>query len=448
MPDETSRDSPTSSSPPKRSLHSSSPVLKSPVESNQPSLSPISPSSSPISSPLRSDALDNSFQIETVEPARQVLKRTIHQVESLEYEGPATRARVKQSIPKKRQKVRFQDEELHAEPKRCTALRTSAKQQVPEKKRKVHFQEEELDAGSGRRAAMRASIKRPASDKRRKVLFQDEKPKPESKRRHVTKASAKKPIPDTRRKADFENEKSNAKSSCKISRPQTGFLSGLDTPFTFNIADQSIFAKDDSSKELKAWARDYISTRDDKAKTLQNRTALGPEFGGSRASTPASFVSNTPSKRGRGSGRRGRGRGRGGRGRGGGRAGRNEDSPEPPKKRILTDVEKEMVADLKARQTELKKFFKEVGAHQVEALTHLTTRSLGKIARKSKAHEKVPEYQEVLDELDERRKEVEDLVRRKYEYELEQAKMLLEAEKEMIERRFKVSCSDTASHGP
>jgi hypothetical protein len=112
----------------------------------------------------------------------------------------------------------------------------------------------------------------------------------------------------------------------------------------------------------------------------------------------------------------------------------------------MTEAEKEMVVELKARQTEIKKFFKEVGAHQAEALSQLTTRSLGKIAKKSKAHEKVPEYQEVLDELDERRKEAEGLARRRYEYELEQAKYLLEAEKEVIDKRFKVRCSE-AGHG-
>jgi len=436
MPDEASRDSPNSSSPPKGSPRSSSPILKSPVESRQLSFSPTFPDSSPLSSPLHSDDVDNSSQIETVEPARQALKRSIHQVESSEYEGPVTRARVEKPIPEKRRKVHFQDEELDAEPKLRTALRNSAKQQAPEKKRKVHFQEEELYAGFERHAAMRASAKRPTSDERRRVHFQDEEAV-ESNHGSATTASTKQPISGKRRKVDTQNE--------AISRPQTGFLSGLDTPFTFNITDQSIFAEADSSKELKAWARDYISARDDKTKTLQNKTALGADFGGSRASTPASFVSNTPSKRGRGSGRRGRGRGRGGRGRGGGRAGRNEDSPEPPKKRIMTDAEKEMVAELKARQAELKKFVKEVGAHQIDALTHLTTRSLAKITRKSKAHEKVPEYQEVLGELDERRKEVEELARRKYEYELEQAKMLLEAEKEVIERRFKVRCSNTGA---
>jgi hypothetical protein len=429
MPDEAARKSPKSSSPLNVSLRSSTPVLTSPVEIRQRSLSSISPSSSQLSSSLRSDALDHSVQIETVEPARQALKRTIHQIEDSEYEGPTTRARTKQSLPEKKRKVHFQDEALNAESKRRTGPKTSAKQQTPEKKQKVHFQEEELDAGFGRRTAMRASVKQSNSGKRRRAHFHDEE-SIESKHRSATTSSTRQEIPDKRRKVDLQNE--------TVSPSQTGFLAGLDIPFTFNITDQSIFSEADSSKELKAWARDYTSARQDKTKTLQNQTALGPEFGGSRASTPASFVSNTPSKRGRGSGRRGRGRGRGGRGRGGGRAGRNEDSPEPPKKRIMTDAEKEMLADLKARQVELKKFFKEVGTHHIEALTHLTTRSLTRISRKSKAHEKVPEYQEVVDELDETRKKVEELARRKYEYELEQAKMLLKAGKEVIEQRFKV----------
>lgn len=173
-------------------------------------------------------------------------------------------------------------------------------------------------------------------------------------------------------------------------------------------------------------------------------SALGPDLEGSRASTPASFASNTPSKRGRGNGRRGRGRGgRGGRGRGGGRPGRNEDSPEPSKKKIMTEAEKEILADLKSRQTELRKFFKEVGAQQHEALDLLATRDLGKIAKKSRAHEKVPEYQTLLDALEDKKMEAEDFAREKYEYGLKQAKILLEAGKEIIEQRYKVSILQT-----
>lgn len=104
-----------------------------------------------------------------------------------------------------------------------------------------------------------------------------------------------------------------------------------------------------------------------------------------------------------------------------------------------------MLANLKARQTELKRFFKDVAAQQNQSLHLLATRDLTKIAKKSKAHEKVPEYQVLLDDLGEKRKEAEDFARKKYEYDLQQANFFLEAEKEVIERRFRVS-SDRSLH--
>lgn len=107
----------------------------------------------------------------------------------------------------------------------------------------------------------------------------------------------------------------------------------------------------------------------------------------------------------------------------------------------MTEAEKEILADLKARQTELKKFFKEVGAYHNEALSLLATRDLGKIAKKSRAHEKVPEYQALLDALHERRKDAEEFARKKYEYDFQETETLLDAEKEVIEQKFKVCSS-------
>ena len=260
----------------------------------------------------------------------------------------------------------------------------------------------------------------------------------------VTKSGAKHQSPNKRRKVHFQDESLAPKSRRLVTHhPQVVSLSALDAlnPLT----KKPILTKSDSSKKQKAWSRKYISARDCRTEAIENlKSALGPEFEGSRASTPASsFVSNTPSKRGRGNGRRGRGRGRGGRGRGGGRAGRNEDSPEPPKKKIITEAEREVLADLKARQTELKKFFKEVGVQQIEALNLLATQDLGKIVKKSKAHERVPEYQALANELDQRKKDAENYAKGKYEYDLQQANFLLEAEKEVIKQRYQVGSSQT-----
>jgi hypothetical protein len=263
----------------------------------------------------------------------------------------------------------------------------------------------------------------------------------------TTRTTAKCQSPYKRRKVHFQDAETNEDSTpTKPGVQKIVFLEGLDAPF--KLTKKSIFAKSGCSKKQKAWSREPLAAQERRIEAINSReaenlkAALGPDLEGSRASTPASFVSNTPSKRGRGNGRRGRGRGgRGGRGRGGGRAGRNEDSPEPPKKRIMTDAEKEIIADLKARQAELKKFFKEVGAQQNEALSLLATRDLMKIAKKSRAHEKVPKYQVLLDALEERKKEAEDFARGKHEYALQQAKILLGAQKEIIEQRYNVSAS-------
>jgi hypothetical protein len=261
----------------------------------------------------------------------------------------------------------------------------------------------------------------------------------------VTRSAAKIRTPAKSQRVHFQDDDSNSDSlSTEPSRTGIAFLGDLDVPFF--VTDGSVFSKPEHSARQKAWASEYRAAEAGRPHASAQQSppiasvAIGTDLEGSRASTPASFVSNTPSKRGRGNGRRGRGRGgRGGRGRGGGRAGRNEDSPEPPKKKIMTEAEREIVADLKARQTELKKFFKEVGAQQNDALSQLATRDLGRIAKKSKAHEKVPEYQELLNELEERKEIAQDFARRKYEYDLEQAKFLLEAEKEVIEQRCRVS---------
>ena len=258
----------------------------------------------------------------------------------------------------------------------------------------------------------------------------------------TTRATTKQQTLNKKRKVHFEDKDAVPRSRHSATRlPQIVFLSGLDAPF--NVTKKSIFAKSDGSKKQKAWSRRYLSAQSRRKEAIENVTsALGPDLEGSRASTPASFVSTTPSKRGRGNGRRGRGRGgRGGRGRGGGRAGRNEDSPDPPKKKIMTEVEKEILADLKARQTELKKFFKEVGAQQNEALNILATRDLVRIAKKSRAHEKVPEYQVSVDALNERKRVAREFARGKYEHDLQQANILLDAEKEVIEQRYKASSS-------
>ena len=163
---------------------------------------------------------------------------------------------------------------------------------------------------------------------------------------------------------------------------------------------------------------------------------------GSRDTTPASFVSNTPTKRGRGGARggRGRGRGRGGRGgRGGRQAGDDKPSNPPRKIKPLTEDEKAQIEILKKRQAELKKWCKQVGPQQYELLEALAIDDLATIRAKRNAHEKVPEHMQTIDVLQEHKEAAEQYARSRYEHELKQARFILESEREVIKQRFKVS---------
>lgn len=146
----------------------------------------------------------------------------------------------------------------------------------------------------------------------------------------------------------------------------------------------------------------------------------------------------------------GRGRGRGGRfpnngGRGGRKArdnGDRDDSPEPPaRKHVLTDDDREIIADLKARQLELKKFFQTVGTQQIEVLDLLAARDVTRLVQKPKAHKKVPEYGYVVEDLKETVERETGLFRKQYEMQVEHAEKMYEMEKELIEKRFRVSRS-------
>lgn len=256
---------------------------------------------------------------------------------------------------------------------------------------------------------------------------------------------------DKKRKSIFQvHSPVSMPKRMKLSHPQIFLLPQLNASVT--RLTRSLLAKRKGALTDKSWRKHSLPARSPSAENINSSgtgrlvSVMGPDPPGSRASTPASFTSNAPNKRGRGNGRRGRGRGgRGGRGRGGGRAGRSEDSPEPPRKKILSEAEKEVLADLKARQGELKKLFKEIGAQQHEALSLLATRDLGKIVKKNKAHEKVPGHKAILKALQDRRKEAEQFARGKYEHELRHARILHDSGKEVIEQRYRGSSSRSGS---
>jgi hypothetical protein len=152
----------------------------------------------------------------------------------------------------------------------------------------------------------------------------------------------------------------------------------------------------------------------------------------------------------------GRGRGRGGRltnggGRGRGKArdhGDRDETPEPPpKKHVLSEEERGMVASLKARQQELKKFFQVVGTQQQAVLDLIASRDITRLVRKPRAHKKVPEYEEATKDLEAIMQQERDLFRLKYDMEVNAADKLYEMEKESIEKKFRVSlhCNYCAS---
>ena len=105
----------------------------------------------------------------------------------------------------------------------------------------------------------------------------------------------------------------------------------------------------------------------------------------------------------------------------------------------MTQDEKALISLLKARQQELKRFFNTVGAHQVDILEQIASRDLNRIAKKSSAHKKVPEYDEIVEELQAARQDAEDLARNTYEIQVAAEIQKYEAEKEVMEQQFKVS---------
>lgn len=166
---------------------------------------------------------------------------------------------------------------------------------------------------------------------------------------------------------------------------------------------------------------------------------------GENGDTPES---NSPKKPARGGARGGRGGRRGGGGNGhngGGTKGKGKakgnrgESPEPPnRKRPLSQVDKDIIAMMKTRQQELKRFFNTVGTQQAEMLEEMATRDLNRIAKKPNAHKKVPEYDLVMEEIQTRKEEAEEIARKRYEIALETEMLEFEAQKEVIEQQFKV----------
>lgn len=144
---------------------------------------------------------------------------------------------------------------------------------------------------------------------------------------------------------------------------------------------------------------------------------------------------------------RGGGRGRGGghansggrKGKQKGKGARGGDSPEPPnQRRPLTQDDRVEISMLKARQQELKRFFKVVGAQQIDILDQLAVRDLSKIARKPKAHKHVPEHDMVIEALDGLMQDAQDIAKARYRVQIQHEENRLRQEREVVEQKYKV----------
>jgi hypothetical protein len=106
----------------------------------------------------------------------------------------------------------------------------------------------------------------------------------------------------------------------------------------------------------------------------------------------------------------------------------------------MTQDERVEISMLKARQHELKRFFSVVGAQQVDILEQLASRDLSKLARKPKAHEKVPEYDTIVENLDATMQDIQDMIRTRNRVQVEHEMQRMEQERHVIEQQFRVSC--------
>ncbi|GCB24717.1 hypothetical protein AAWM_07602 [Aspergillus awamori] len=164
-----------------------------------------------------------------------------------------------------------------------------------------------------------------------------------------------------------------------------------------------------------------VATESTAGKATRGRTRGRGRGGRSRGS--ARFAVN---KRGRGAARSGRG----------GRTGRQLDRS--------SDVEPDRspspsaaTQKLRDRQRELDKAFKKVAAAQRLALAVLATQSEKRLARDKNAHKNVPEFEEVNLQLKERLNGRKEVLRREYELKVAQEHRLFEANKQVIEERYR-----------
>jgi hypothetical protein len=148
-------------------------------------------------------------------------------------------------------------------------------------------------------------------------------------------------------------------------------------------------------------------------------------------------------RKGGGGWNKGMGKGKGkGKGKGRPKTNRRDDEEEDPfeGKESATDDHKNLVKLLKARQASLRNFFRDVGRQQADILDNLALRDINKLSRRANAHKKVPEYDEVLENLKERKEDAIDLAKRRFELEKKLADTRFAQEKELLEQQLRQRC--------
>lgn len=142
--------------------------------------------------------------------------------------------------------------------------------------------------------------------------------------------------------------------------------------------------------------------------------------------------SNIAGKPAKGHGKFGRGKARNG-----GNGGRDRESPEPNEKAVKTTSDQVLLKSVRQRQLELKRWFSIIGAQQAEALEIMVSRDLSKLHKKSTAHTKVHEHDELLSSLRSKGDKTKALIDREHRMRQDLALKSLQAQEELIEIAFR-----------
>jgi len=121
---------------------------------------------------------------------------------------------------------------------------------------------------------------------------------------------------------------------------------------------------------------------------------------------------------------------------GGAGGGRDRDSPEPPNKTPMTQEDKRLLAHIRARQAELRRFYATVVVQQRDALEMTTSRDLTRLLKKQNAHTKVQEFQEVVAQLQQKEQYTTDVINKEYEFQVALAEEWKKAQEDIIESQM------------